>query len=397
MQVGFVGCGFTADHYIPTLKPYPFLQLVAATDRDEQRAATFCAHHSLQHYPTLSAMLADSNIEMVVNLASSSNHYDVSKACLEAGKHVYSEKPLATKFSQSVELVELAKAKGLYLSAAPCNLLGETAQTLWSALRKKEIGSVRLVLAELDDGPFHLSEPDTWKSESGAPYDYREEFKMGVTVEHSAYHLSLFTAFFGPAKTITPFSACLWPERRISSHELLNNTTPDFSVACITFESGVVARLTCSLISPYNHVLKIMGDTGVITVNECWNYSAPVYLDKFSQLRYKAERYSITKEHPFIKNLVGRHPRVYPPIGKSNLRHRLARYRMDYSRGIADLARAIMEKRPPRLSAEFCLHVTELGLAIQNANPAPYQVTTTFAPMQPLDSAGLKEVIPARW
>jgi predicted dehydrogenase len=340
--------------------------------------------------------LADGSIEMVLNLTNSSSHYETSKECLNAGKHLFTEKPLATDFSQAQELVQLAEAKGVYFSAAPCNLLGETAQTLWKALRNKEIGDVRLALAELDDGPFHMAEPHTWKSESGAPYDYREEFKMGVTVEHSAYYLSLFAAFFGPAKTITPFSACLWPDRPISPEERLKITTPDFSVACITFESGVVARLTCSLVAPFNHVLKITGDTGVITVNECWNYSARVYVDKYSSFRYRAERYSITKEHPFILNMVGTH-KVYAPVRKANLKKQYARYHMDYGRGIADLARAIKEQRSPRIPADFCLHLTELGLAIQKAEPGPYHVKTTFKPLQPLDEADLEVLIPQRW
>jgi hypothetical protein len=70
---------------------------------------------------------------------------------------------------------------------------------------------------------------------------------------------------------------------------------------------------------------------------------------------------------------------------------------MDYGRGIADLARAIKEQRPPRIPADFCLHLTELGLAIQNAESTPYQVKTTFKPLQPLDEAGLRELIPPRW
>jgi len=397
MKIGVVGCGFTADHYLFCLKWHPFLQVVGATDRDQERAAKFCKHQSVKQYPDLEAMLGDDNIEMVLNLTNSTSHYETSKACLNAGKHLFTEKPLAIDFAQAKELVDLAEAKGLYFSSAPCNLLGESAQTVWKALRKNEIGNVRLVLAELDDGPFHLSEPHTWHSESGAPYDYREEFKTGVTVEHSAYYLSLFTAFFGPAKTITPFAACVWPDRPISPDERLSLTTPDFSVACVTFESGVIARLTISLVSPFNHELKIVGDAGVITVNECWNYSAPVYLDKYSSLRYRAERYPITREHPFIKNMAGKHPRVYPPVRKSSMRKRYARYHMDYGRGIADLAYAIQKQRPPRIPADFCLHLTELGLAIQKADPGPYQVKTTFKPLQPLDEAGLNELIPRRW
>jgi hypothetical protein len=66
---------------------------------------------------------------------------------------------------------------------------------------------------------------------------------------------------------------------------------------------------------------------------------------------------------------------------------------MDYGRGIVDMARAIQEQRTPRIPADFCLHLTELGLANQNAESTPYQVTTTFKPLQPLGGAGLTELI----
>ena len=70
---------------------------------------------------------------------------------------------------------------------------------------------------------------------------------------------------------------------------------------------------------------------------------------------------------------------------------------MDYARGVADLAQAITDKRRPRLPADHALHVTELALAIHNANPTPYRTTTTFEPLQPLDETALKELIPAGW
>ena len=107
-----------------------------------------------------------------------------------------------------------------------------------------------------------------------------------------------------------------------------------------------------------------------------------MYIDRFSSTRYRAERYAITKECPFIANAVGRHPRVYPPIIKSTWRQKNARYRMDYARGVVDLVASIDKKCRPRLPDDYCLHVTELGLAIQKADPVPYHVKTTFAPLQ---------------
>ncbi len=397
MRIGIVGCGFTADHYLISLKRYPNLELAAVTDQDPKRAADFSAYQKVKVAPDLEALLADSSIELIVNLTNSSSHYQVSKAILGAGKHLYTEKPLATTFAQAQELVQLAEAKGVYFSAAPCSLLGETAQTIWKALGKNEIGKVHVAYGEMEDGPFHMAEPDKWHSESGAHYDYHEEFNVGVTVEHAGYYLSWFTAFFGPAKTITGFRAITWPDKKISDQETLHVTTPDFSVACVTFESGVVARLTCSLVGPYNHSMKIVGDTGTLSVHESWNFCAPVYIDRYSSLKYRAERYSVTREYPFIKHWLDPRPRTYPSVWKSSLKKRQARYRMDYTRGIADVAQAITKKGPLRIPTDYCLHVTELALAIQNATSEPYKVTTTFKPLKPLDEAELKEVIPPTW
>ncbi|HJT71373.1 MAG TPA: Gfo/Idh/MocA family oxidoreductase [Terriglobales bacterium] len=396
MRIGFVGCGYTADQYIDSVKRYPYLNLAAVTDRDPQRASEFCAYHSVPLCPTLEAMLADPKIEMVVNLTSPSSHFAVSKACLEAGKHLYSEKPLAMTFSEAQTLVELARAKGLYLSVAPCGVLGETAQTLWRALRNREIGTVHLAYADIDDGPLHLAGPHLWRSPSGAPYDYKEEYMTGTTLEHAGYYLSWFAAFFGPAKNITAFAACLWPDKQVVPEERLEQAS-DFSVACITFGSGAVVRLTCSSVAPYNHGMRIVGDTGVLAVDECWNFSAPVYLDRYSKLKFRVERYPITKAYPFMKRWADPRPRTYSPVKRSSWKKRLARYRMDYARGIAELARAITERRPSRLPADYCLHVTELALAIHNANSVPYQIRTSFEPLQPMDTTALKEMIPTKW
>ena len=159
----------------------------------------------------------------------------------------------------------------------------------------------------------------------------------------------------------------------------------------------MVVRLTCSLVAPNNHGMRIVGDKGVLTVEECLNYSAPVYLDKYSSLRFRVERYPITRSYPFIKNWLDLHSRVYPPVKKSSWKKRNARHRQDYARGVAELARAITKQCPARLPADYCLHVNELVWAIQNATHVPYQVTTTFKPLQPMDEAALEEVRSVEW
>src|SRR6186997_2721777 len=98
MRVAIVGCGFVADYYIQTLPNHPGLELVGVMDRDPKRAERFARYYSLTRYDSLDALLADPLVETVINLTSPNSHYDVSKRALLAGKHVYTEKPMAMRF-----------------------------------------------------------------------------------------------------------------------------------------------------------------------------------------------------------------------------------------------------------------------------------------------------------
>jgi predicted dehydrogenase len=371
MNIGIVGCGFVADYYINTLQDHPELNLIGVTDRDPDRAARFAAFYRLQSFNSLQDVLSDHRIELVLNLTNPRSHYEVTKEALEAGKHVYSEKPLAMEFHQAQELVERAECTGLRLASAPCNLLSETAQTIWKALRQRQIGTVRLVYADLDDGMVYRMAYDKWLSASGTPWPAKEEFEVGCTFEHAGYYLSWFPAFFGPAKTVTAFSARLMPPTEVNLP--LEYDAPDFSVACITFDSGVVARLTCSIIAPRDHRLRIIGDEGVLGARDCWSYRSPVQIQRPITIRRR------TLMIPWKKHcrLATTKSAEYPYLGAK---------KMDFARGVAELADSIRQRRPCRLSERYSLHVNELVIAIDHAHAtgSPYRVTTTFEPVEPM-------------
>jgi len=371
MRIAIVGCGYVADYYLKTLQIHPELELLGVMDRDRDRTSRFAAFHSLSSYESLPQLLDDARVDTVVNLTNPKSHFAVSRACLEAGKHVYSEKPLAMKFSEAEDLVDLAERKGLHISSAPCSILNEAGQTVWKALREQLVGSVRLVYAEMDDGLVHRKPYKKWLSESGIPWPYRDEFEVGCTLEHAGYATTWLTAFFGPAKSVTAFSSCLIPDKL--GDVPVEADTPDFSVACIQFRSNVVARLTCSIVAPHDHSMKFFGDEGVLYLNDSWNDRASVYLKKLMTVRRKM--------------FLSPWRMKYPLVGKSNprVRYRGSQQR-DFCRGISDLAAAIEEQRPPRLSARYCLHNNELVLAIQSAleTGAPYQLTSSFDPMDPM-------------
>jgi predicted dehydrogenase len=380
--IALVGCGYVADFYASTLANHPDLTVVSVFDRDPERGARFAAYHRLPLAGSLAQILADPRVGILVNLTNPTSHFAVSKAALEAGKHVYTEKPLAMSFAEAEALVELAERRGLELAAAPCGVLGEAAQTLWRALRKKEIGRVRLVYAELDDGPIHLTNYRSWRSDSGAPWPWKDELEVGCTLEHAGYYVTWLTAFFGPARSVTSFASCLVPDKRTDVP--LERESPDFSVACIEFASGVVARLTCSIFAPSDRALRIIGDEGVLSIDDCWDYGSPVMLTRRTPLRLRAEK------HPHAARLFGLGPRAYPLVRKPRFRFRARGSNpMDFARGVAELSDAVAGGRSSRLSPRYALHVNEVVLAMGSPDimGSPRRMISTFDPMEPMSWA----------
>lgn len=371
VKVAIVGCGFVADYYMKTLPLHSNLELVGVTDRIVERSNHFSKFHGVQAYDSIEELLEKSSPEIVLNLTNPRSHYDVSKVCLEAGKHVYSEKPLAMNMAEASELATLAEERGLQISSAPCSLLSETAQTLWKALRENVVGKVRLVYAEMDDGLVHKMPYKQWVSESGTPWPYKDEFEVGCTLEHAGYYVTWLTAFFGPAQSVTAFSSCLVPDKE-TDVELSPADTADFSVACIKFASGVVARLTCGIVAPHDHTLRIIGDDGIMGIHDCWYYGDPVYIRRMMRIRRKV----------FMSPLKQKYPLVRKPAGFSYK----GAQQMDFSRGVSEMASAITENRPSRISTRFSLHNNELVLAIQGAleTSSTYKMTTTFDPVEPM-------------
>jgi predicted dehydrogenase len=365
MNVAIVGCGFVADYYMLTLKAHPSLNIVAAMDIVPMHADRFHAHWGIPVFYTSHSLLNDTRFDMILNLTNPRSHYAVSKTFLEHGKHVYSEKPLAMTFDEAEELVTLASKRNLAISSAPCNHLGEAAQGVLAALDRQYIGTPKLVYAEMDDGFVALFPYSTWNNVSGAPWPYKDEFEVGCTLEHAGYCLTWLLAFFGPVKRIVFFRSLQHPGKPVDG----GSEGPDFSLVGLEFHSGVVARLTCSLLAPRDHSLRIIGDKGVLYADDFWFYKTRVYYRKYLQIR----RRSLLSPLKSKIRLVDTGPEV----------KRRGAAAMDFARGPAELALAIKERRRSRVPADFSLHFNELTLAIHNNDPEMpcYNARSSFAPL----------------
>jgi predicted dehydrogenase len=367
-QIGIVGTGFVADLYMRSLNTFPQVRVVKAYDIDPARLSEFCAHWKVPAAQSLEELTGNgsNSPSLILNLTNPAAHFQVSRACLQAGKHVYSEKPIALDMSSARELCALASERSLLLASAPCSVLGEAAQTLWRAIRQDVAGKTRLVYAELDDdfiskAPFHK-----WRSESGAPWPYRDEFSVGCTLEHAGYYLTWLMAMYGSVEKVISASATLIEDKAAD----VPQAAPDYSCATLFFKSGVVARLTCSIVAPHDHSLRIIGDTGVLEIDRSWDNQAAVRLRRRFTIRRKL------LNSPIARRIKIKGP-SHPKVGRSGAAA------MNFALGPAEMLSALREKRKCRLSADFALHLNEVTLAIQNGKGIEY-MQTACSPMDPM-------------
>ena len=362
MRIGIVGCGFVADNYIATLAGHPGIELVGATDRDPVRLATFTRFHGLRSYESVAALLADDRIQMVVNLTNPSSHFEVSLAALNAGRHVYSEKPLAMTMTDAQTLVETAQAHGLGLAAAPCNHLGEAVQVLLREVRSGRLGRIVLAQAEMDDGMIPMLNYPAWRSRSGAPWPARDEFEVGCVMEHAGYQIGPLVTLFGPVRRVSAFSACLMPEK--GQDVGVTIITPDFSIGVLEFDEGIVARISHSILAPANRALRVVGQHGAATLTDVWEYHAPVRVTSTGKgFLQRAMRVVEKRLSRFIPGLLIGHAARPEPARRAA--KTAGGHRMDFARGIAQLAAQIEHGVPVLSGPEFALHVLEVTLALQ--------------------------------
>lgn len=326
LRVGIVGCGAISRAYVETLRPYRQVELVGATDLNLDRASEIAALFGGRVYPVLDALLADDCVDAVVNLTFQTAHAEVTARCLSAGKHVYSEKPLALTFAEAQNLLALAQGNRVRLSCAPMTFLGEAQQTAWRVIREGRLGRIRVIYADMNWG-----RPESWHLDPSRYYEVGPLYDIGV------YSLTLLTTFFGPARSVLGFGRVVSESRATSQGDTFHVTTPDFVVALIEFQHGVVARLTADFY--VGHATKqkgveFHGDAGSLYLGNPQHFNAAL---EFAEYGGEFEPVPLIRE-PFPGT--------------------------EWGRGVVELADAIAEHRPHRVTGEHATHVVEVLNAI---------------------------------
>jgi predicted dehydrogenase len=346
LGLGFVGTGNIAGGYAKDALTHPEIRLVAATDLDPARAASFAKEHGGRVHASLDDLLADDEVDIVVNLTVHQAHHEVTKRALEAGRHVYSEKPLALRASQAHELVELAAARQLRLGCSPSTFLGEAQQTAAAWIRSSRLGTVRAVYAEVNWGRI-----ETWHP---APVGF---FEVGVLVDVGVYPLTLITTMLGPARSVRAWGWALKADRVTLDGTPFHIGTPDLIVAAIELEGGPVVRLTASFY--VGRPAKLHGSI------EFHGDDASLALGSFQEFDAAVE--------------VGAYGKAYEPVA-----HVRSPFRgTAWARGVAEMAAAIAEGRPHRASGEQAAHVVDIlesAAASMADGGRRVEITSSFPP-----------------
>lgn len=352
LRVAIVGAGNIAGPYAAELVAEPLVDLLGVTDLEPDRAAALAREVGVAIYPSLDAVLDDPRVDLVVNLTPHRAHAGITMRALRAGKHAYSEKPLAIDSADARALVAEAERRGLRLACAPSSFMGEAQQTAWKALRDGAIGTVRLVYAEVNWGRI-----EAWHPAPEAFYD------IGVMIDVGIYPLALLTTLFGRVDRVQAYGTILFPHRVTKVGRPFEVGAPEMVVAVLRFAGGQLLRLTTNWYvegkNTVQHGVEFHGDTGSLLLSSWLTGDATVR---------QAPLGGEFEDTPLAR---------IPERG------------IVWSRAVPEMARAITERRPHRAAGDHAAHLVDVMNAIAEsiARGTAVEVTSDFRHPEPMEWA----------
>jgi len=243
IRVGVIGCGSVSRMYFPHLKASPFVELVSACDIKPERAKRQAEKFGVpNHYPHIDAMLAGAPFELLVNLTDMQEHERLNRQAIGAGKHIWSEKPIANSLAAGQELLRLSREKNLRLWGAPTVVQSPQFAFMARALAEGKLGPVATAHASYG----HLG-PD-WSS-------FFYEKGGGSLPDLGVYQLTYMTGLFGPAKSVSAMTSIITPRRRIEDKGEITVNEEDTAVVSLKHAGGVISHVESSFnfFNPKDH------------------------------------------------------------------------------------------------------------------------------------------------
>jgi predicted dehydrogenase len=243
VRVGVVGAHSVGHNYLPSLQASPFVDVVAVADIVAVRAEEFAMRYGVgAHYRTQAELLSGTDVDLVVNLTNMQAHGQLNREALLAGKHVWSEKPLAATHAEGAELVALAAARGVGIWGAPAVVLSPQFGYLAQVVANGTLG-------RLAGGHGHYGHlgPD-W---SAAFY----QAGGGTLPDLAVYNLATLSGLLGPVELVTALTDSLVPTRTLHDGTVVEVTVEDNAAVTMRHVGGALSTVMSSFhyFDPHGH------------------------------------------------------------------------------------------------------------------------------------------------
>lgn len=354
LRIGLVGCGRISDIYIENCARFDGVDIVACASLDMAESRAKAARHGISRACTVEEIIVDPQIDCILNLTIPAAHAEIALAAVEAGKHVYSEKPLVTTMQDGQRLLAAARKRGVLVGNAPDTFLGGRWQTVRRLIDEGVIGTPTGVGAWVGTHGTerHNPNPDFYYQTGGGPL-----------LDLGPYYLTAMVFCLGPVARVGGMASRAFDRRMIETGprngEWMNVEVDTHSLSLLEFDSGVIGSMMISfdVWDSETPRFEIYGEEGTICVAD----PDPVHGANIfgGEVLYRTRATSRWTHQP-------------RPAGREDWQ--VADCHHGYngnSRGLGllEMAMAIREGRAPRASGELAFHVFEVMDAIA-ASPA---------------------------
>ncbi len=277
VNIAMIGVGSISGIYLKNITGvFRGLNLIGVCDLVRERAEKAQRDYGVPRlYETMYDAFADPEVDIVLNLTRPYEHYGVTKAALEAGKHVYSEKPLAADWDEGRELVALAEKKGLMLGGAPDTFLGAGIQTCRRLIDEGAIGKV------IGAAAFMICRGhETWHPDP----EFYYKRGGGPMMDMGPYYLTALVNLVGGVKAVTGVTKTSFPTRTITSQphngEVVTVDVPTYVTGTLNFDNGAIGTIftTFDVYYPYQARLEIYGENGTLFAPDPNGFGGPIRL-----------------------------------------------------------------------------------------------------------------------
>jgi predicted dehydrogenase len=335
VKAGIIGCGNISGIYLKAGNRFEGFEIVACADLDIEKARARAAEFGIKKASTVEEILADPEIELIINLTIPNAHAEVCLKALHSGKHVYVEKPISIAREDAKHILDTASEKGLLVGAAPDTFLGGGIQTCRKLIEEGEIGEVIGATAFMMSHGHESWHPDPsfYYQKGGGPM-----FDMGP------YYLTALINLCGPVKRVTGSTRITFPTRTITSEpkygQEIKVETPTHIAGILDFSNGAIGTIITSFDVWGTQLprIEIYGSRGTIYVPDPNTFGGPVFLHKAGE----RQGMEVPLTHGYTDNSRGL--------------------------GVADMATAIRTGRKHRANGEMAYHVLDIMQAFQDAS-----------------------------